>query len=135
MTAAGLLEAYTFQEDETRIPESEDDGRTRWTTTTSPGADRRLAERDRLCPARQPGVAHHRLRQSRLPLSGRPASAARALSHLDPDGGRQDRDPQDQRRPAGPLPDMVRQRPATPPARHRPRNPVPPSVRAARRNQ
>src|SRR5260370_16884892 len=84
MTAAGLLEAYTFQEDETRIPESEDDGRTRWTTTTSPGADRRLAERDRLRPAPQPGVAHHRLRQSRLPLPGRPARAAPAPSHLHP---------------------------------------------------
>ena len=34
-----------------------------------------------------------------------------------------------------PLPGMVRQRPPTPPTRHRPRNPVPPSIRANRRNQ
>src|SRR5450759_4990556 len=90
---------------------------------------------DRLRPAGQPGVAHHRLWQGRLPLPGRPAGVTRALPHLDPGGGRQDRDPEHQRGPTGPLPGLVRQRPETPPARHRARDPLPPSFRTERGNQ
>src|ERR1035437_2438040 len=112
--------------------EGAEDGRTRRTRTTSPGAHRRRTGRDRLLPSTPPRARHHPPppgRAPRPPRPGPPADAARALPHLDPDSGRQDRDPQDQPGPAGPLPGMVRQRPQTPPARHRPRNPLPASIR------
>src|ERR1035437_7443833 len=69
----------------------------------------RRARPDRLHPPRQPRIPNNLMRQTRLPLPGRPAPTPRTLLSVEPRHRGQDHQPQTQRVRSRPLPRLDRQ--------------------------